>query len=135
MIVKCVIADKEHAWHVHLVITCVALATKVEHEILFFLCGDCFAQLRPVDGVLRYHNAILLQEAVFGGDASKDVIAHSAERRSSGARESVHHLNIAIKKSYVGVIGTTGHEITVTGYVVTYESSLYLSTISRISST
>ena len=98
MVVKCVIADEEHTRHVHLVITSVALATKVEYEILLFLRGDCFAQIRPVDGVLRYHNGILVQEAVFGGEASKDVIAHSAERRCSGTREGVHHLNISIMK-------------------------------------
>ena len=98
VIVKCVIADEEHTRHVQLVITCVTFATKVKYEILFFLRSDCFAQLRPIGGVLRYHTAVLLQEAVFGGEACEDVIAHSAERRRSCTRESVHHLNISTNK-------------------------------------
>ena len=128
VIVKCVIADEEHTWHIHLVITCVTFATKVEYEILFFLRCDRFVQLRPVGSILRYHNTVLVQEAVFGGEASKNIIAHSAERRRSGARESVYHLNIATTKTQLA-IGSVG------GYLITYERSLYLSTISRISST
>ena len=76
-------------------ITCVALATEVEYEIFFPLRRDRFAQFRPVAGVLRNHGAVFLQEAVLGVEASQDVIAHSAERRSSSAREGVHHLDIA----------------------------------------
>ena len=81
------IADEEYAGHVNLVVTRVALAIEVEDEIILLLRNDDLAQLGPVGGVLRYHAAVRLQEAILAPEASKDVVTHRAQCRRPGARE------------------------------------------------